>query len=324
MTMSMGKQEQDANLLAEVQRDALDPKVALADTLRKVVTLGGAVGSDELREWASLELRGYVGSSVELPNYRKIPAPIEIDGFAGAMQATGHRISRRSLPDFARDDVDEEVPLTNSVGELAAMVQQAESQGGHLKLSLPMGQDLVAVMNSKGDGPLAVITSLYWSVSGAAVAGALDRIRTTLVELVAEMRAITPASAEVPSGDAVDRAVNVVIYGGHVNLTTAWASGSGSHNVSAEGTYVETNQVEAAWPGLHDELAELGVAQDELDALHAALLSDGDPTGKELGPEASSWLGRFSAKVASQAAVLAGTATIDDLVRTLLKAFGAG
>src|SRR5664280_2931719 len=96
---------QDAKLLAEVQRDALDPKVPLADTLRKVVAFGGAVGSTQLREWASLELRGYVGSSVELPPYRKVSAMLEVNGFAGAMQVTGHRISPRVLPEFAQKDI---------------------------------------------------------------------------------------------------------------------------------------------------------------------------------------------------------------------------
>lgn len=137
---------QDANLLAEIQRDALDPNVALADTLRKVIALGGAVGSNELRDWASLELRGYVGSDSPLPAYRNVPAILEVDGFAGAMQVSAFRISPRSLPEFAQNSIDEEVPLTNSIGEIEAMPRDAHT-GGHAKFSLPMGQDLAAIMN---------------------------------------------------------------------------------------------------------------------------------------------------------------------------------
>ena len=39
----------DGNLLADVQRDALAGNVPLADTLRKLVALGGQAGSVQLR-----------------------------------------------------------------------------------------------------------------------------------------------------------------------------------------------------------------------------------------------------------------------------------
>jgi AbiTii len=60
--------KRDGALLAEVQRDAPDGNVPLADTLRKLIALGGQAGSVQLREWASRELRGYQGSDVELPS----------------------------------------------------------------------------------------------------------------------------------------------------------------------------------------------------------------------------------------------------------------
>jgi len=66
--------QHEGNLLNEIQRDALDARTPVANTLRKLVALGGVAGSTELQTWASLELRGYFGSSVELPDYRK-PAP---------------------------------------------------------------------------------------------------------------------------------------------------------------------------------------------------------------------------------------------------------
>lgn len=61
----------ERSVLDEIERDALDSNVPVADTLRKVVALGGKVGSTELREWASRELRGYIGTDAELPGYRK-------------------------------------------------------------------------------------------------------------------------------------------------------------------------------------------------------------------------------------------------------------
>jgi len=319
---------QDAQLLSEVQRDALDAKVPLADTLRKLVAFGGIVGSTELREWASLELRGYLGEDIELPRYRTPGAVLQINAIKGMMQITGQQISPRWLPEFTREHIGEEVQLAQPVGEVEAMLHRAEAEDGSIKLTLPMSQDLVALMNQESDEPFQHITAFYWSLSAPALAGALDQIRTTLVELVAEMRAGTPDTAEVPSGEVADKAVNVIVHGqnARINVTSASASGSGAHQVTAEAAYVEANRMKAAWPDLRGELEELGVPTSDLEELHTALLADGDPDpeSKELGTATSGWLGKLSAKVASRTLVLAGTATIVDVVHRLLKSVGLG
>jgi AbiTii len=313
----------DGNLLAEVQRDALDPNVGLSNTLRKVMALGGVVGSTELREWASLELRGYVGSPTELPTYRKVPATLEVNGFNGSMQVKGFRLSPRDLPSFAQASVGEEVPLNSSVREIEEMARHAEAKGGHIALSPPMAQDLARVMNSEGRAPIRMITELYWSVSAAALTGVIDQVRTSLVELVAEMRANTPDSAELPTGEAADRAVNVAVYGNdvRVNVTAASASGSGAHHVNAEG-YVEADRIEVVWPALREELAALDLPELELDDLHHALLRDGDPTGGELGVATSGWLGQLSTKLATGAIALSGATSTEVVTHVILKALG--
>ena len=313
----------EGNLINEVQRDALNRQVPLADTLRKLVALGWQAGSSELREWASLELRGYLGSPVELPEYRKPAATLKVDAIKGNYQITGQQISPRFLPEFARENIGEQVPLVHSVGELEAMLTRAEGDGGSVKLTLPMGQDLLTLMNHESNEPWQQLTAIYWALSAPAIAGVLDRVRTNLVELVAEMRAGMPESAETPSAEVADQAMNVVIHGsGHrVNFTTATASGSGSHEVNAQGASAESPRVEAAWPGLRQELAELGVPEQELEALHTALLTDGDPNG-ELGEATNSWIGRLSSRV-STGAITIGTAASTEMVsHTILKALG--
>jgi hypothetical protein len=227
--------KRDGDLLAEIQRDALDSKVKVADVLRKLVALGGEAGSVELREWASLELRGYAGSDVELPDYRRPPAAIQIDGANPGARFSGQQISPRSLPDGIAEHVREEVPLNHSIGEIEAMREQAAAKGGHIRLSLPSSSDVAALMNDEIGDPYQQITAVYWSVSEAALSGVIDRVRTTLVELVAEMRAGMPASADAPSAAVADQAVSVVVHGrgARVNVTSAHASGSGSHEVQA-------------------------------------------------------------------------------------------
>jgi len=246
-----------------------------------------------------------------------------INALKGNAQITGQQISTRFLPDFAQKDIGEEVSLIQPVGEIESMLQQAEAAGGSIKLTLPMAQDLVAVMNQESNEPFQVITAVYWSLSAPAIAGAIDRIKTTLVELVAEMRAEMPESAETPSREIADHAVNVVVHGegAQVNVTAASASGSGSHQVKATGGFVDTSRVEAAWPALSEELAELGVPTEELEALHMALATDGDPVD-ELGTATRGWIGRLSTKVASGAIALGGATSTEVVSHAILRALG--
>lgn len=68
-----------ARLLQEIEAGALDSKTPIGELLRKVIALGGQSGSEELRDWATRELRGY-GPGDELPEYRKVAAPLHVDG----------------------------------------------------------------------------------------------------------------------------------------------------------------------------------------------------------------------------------------------------
>jgi hypothetical protein len=138
------------------------------------------------------------------------------------------------------------------------------------------------------------------------------------------MKAGMPASAGVPSREVADQAVHVAVYGegARVNVTAAAASGSGSHQVKAEGTYIDASRVEEAWPGLREELARLGVPAEELETLHTALASDGDPVDGELGDAARGWIGQLSTKVATGAIALGGATSTEVISHAILKALG--
>lgn len=317
-----GVPQNDGGLLAEVQRDALNPGVPVADALRKLVALGGQAGSARLREWASLELRGYRDSNAELPAYRVPAAVIQVDAIRGNWQIRGQPITPRWLPAFAREHMGEEVRLNSAAAEIEAMLRQAEADGGAIKLTLPNAQDLVAIMNQESEEPYQQIVSLYWVLSAPALSGVLDRIRTTLVELVAEMRAEMPDSSDTPSSEVADRAVQIVVHGQNINVTAATATGSGSHQINAGSTIVNTSRVQAAWPALREELSGLGVPADDLQTLHSALVSDGDPTSGEPGEATSSWIGRLSTKVANGTVALAGAASTEVIIHAILKALG--
>ena len=229
-----------SRLIDEVEQDALDGSVPISTALRKLVALGGQADSAELREWASRELRGYVGADVSVPDYRQPGATLRIDGATSGAMITGQLISPSELPDPVDKHIDETVPLNGGIAEIEAMIEAAKrDKRGEVKLALPRGQDVVRLMNYKiqqrGDSDR--VTAIYWSVSHVTLEGVLDQIRTRLVELVAEMRAAMPDEAAVPSSDAADNAVCVVIHGGkpRVSVTGVQASGNGSHSITVGG-----------------------------------------------------------------------------------------
>ena len=225
----------DHTLLDEIQRDVLSGPASIADTLRKLIALGGQAGSTELREWASRELRGYIGSGEDLPEYRKPGAVIKIDATTFNTRITGQQISPRSLPDFVQDAVAEEVPLAHPIGEIEAMVTRAQADGGSINLTLPGAQDIASIMNHEVDDPYQQITAIYWTVGASSLQGVIDQVKTTLVELLAEMRAGMADTADVPTAAVADQAVSVVVHGrgARVNVTSARVTGSGGNAMHA-------------------------------------------------------------------------------------------
>jgi len=211
----------EITLLAQIEKDVLNDNVPLATALRKCIVLGGKSGSERLRDWATRELQGYFGQE-DLPDYRVIGAPLQLDGFSGNYRITGEQLPPSVLPDFAQEHISEEVQLRDGVGALEALGQREE-----IKLMPKLGADLVRVMNGESDDPYRRIDRIYWNVSPSAIHGVLDYIRTALAQLVAELQAAVSGDDEVPSTEAADQAVNVVVTGkrSRVNVTTAHSSG---------------------------------------------------------------------------------------------------
>ncbi len=234
-------------LIDEIERDALDSSVPISSALRKLVALGGQAGSKELRDWAGLELRGYYKTDVPLPEYRKAPATIRIDGVTFNSMITGQLISPSALPDPVNEHIDESVPLTGGVAEIEAMIESAKKRDGEIKLALPMGQDVVRLMNYEKQqrGESDQVTAVYWSVSRVPLEGVIDQIRTRLVELVAEMRAEMPDETDVPSAAVADNAVNVIVHGKKPKFTVNTAQASGNGNTATATT--TPGQHRSAW-----------------------------------------------------------------------------
>ncbi|MFF0451188.1 hypothetical protein ACFYT4_33230 [Streptomyces sp. NPDC004609] len=199
--------------LARLERDVLDDSVALASLLRQVLIMGGRASSEPLRTWARRELKGYTDAMNELPDYRKISVQLKADVIAGPKQFTGQEIGPQDLPESVRNDVKEEIGMTWGISEIQATAAGSKD-GKHIRLGMP-GMAYVARLMTKDQqelqhNPFLTVTSVYWSVSTAALEGVLDQVRTQLTEFVAELRATMPPGDEEPTSEQVRRAVSSI------------------------------------------------------------------------------------------------------------------
>jgi hypothetical protein len=224
----------DKSLIAEIEGDVLDPTSALADVLRKCIVLGGEAGSTQLRKWAAGELRGYKNKD-ELPAYRRLSAVLQVDAISGFYQISGQQISPRALPEGIAEHVAEEVPMSEGIGEIEALAEQAKAKGGFARITLMEAATVARLMDAEVGNPHQHITAIYWTISESAIRGLVDQVRTILAELVGEMRAGMPHTETTPSAAVADQAVNVAVYGSRsrVKVTTAQAGGPNENGMSA-------------------------------------------------------------------------------------------
>ena len=197
------------SLLDKIESEALGGDAVKA--LRLCISLGRHSDSAELRAWATRELHGYEGND-ELPSYRRIQAPLCVDTISLTGIAKGLTISPLQLPEFAREDITEELDLPHSIAELVDMARVAESEGEPIRLG-PLGAaEVVLYMNQGGEyGPH--IERLYWRVAPTTIRGVVERVRTDIVELVGEMRSGMYEGQDLPSPDVAHQAFKVVVEG---------------------------------------------------------------------------------------------------------------
>lgn len=160
------------------------------------------------------------------PGLPKIRTPLLMDAFAQGGIFRGKQVSVIDLPEEARDVVGDELPLTFGTGRIEALIRQAEDRGESIQLGPPAAAEL-ALMMTHAIGRYQV-ERVYWSAGTGVLCGVIEAIRTTLTELVAEIRAGTAAGDDTPSPETVGQAVQFVVYGKGNRITVATAGPGGT------------------------------------------------------------------------------------------------
>lgn len=221
-------------LLDQIEIDLLAGK-PLSDLLRAIIIYGGRARSQELINWAREELNGY-GEDDELPEHRKVLAPLVCDWSNMAYMITAAQISHAVFPDDLEELVPHWVPFTQSLGEIESLVER-NRENGSVNIGIPYAAAITDQLNiDRDDG--VTIHRVYWSVSVSAIEGILDRARTKTAALLSELRKQTPRDSNYPTPEQANRALQNTFTGDNntINFTQATDSATATTNASSKKT----------------------------------------------------------------------------------------
>nr|WP_227579752.1 hypothetical protein [Cellulomonas xiejunii] len=226
-----------------MQDAALDSTRPLADALRAAVAAAGKLGSTELRQWATRELNGYE-EPIDLPDYRKVAAPLLMDYTFGYREVTGQNVDLSMLDKEVHDWINT-VPIRAGVAEIAALASDRDGKSVRLTFA---GAAPIASMIKRNveDASFLNIHAVYFSVSRSSFTGALDQVRTRLVDLVAEYD-LQLRQPGVSVEDAAVRAMNITVGDNSTVHLNAAQGNQGSISVPTAAPATEPHWWESGW-----------------------------------------------------------------------------
>jgi hypothetical protein len=191
--------DRDRALLSMIEQAILDDSVTTTSILQKCIILGGRSGSTTLRDWAAKELRGY-GPDDEVPPYRRIAAPIYIDGQVGPSLFQGRAIGVEDLPDVVQEwGIGNEFSLRQGLGELEALARSGDDS---VRFGSRSSSLIVKMMNRRLS-EFETVFNVYWKVTPQTIQGVVEQARTSVAKLVGELLAMLPSDGDTPSNRTV-------------------------------------------------------------------------------------------------------------------------
>lgn len=279
-----------ASLVLEMQQQAMDSKVAVADVVRTALVVATKLNVPEFRDWCEGELHGYKRRDV--PEYRKVEGQLKawnpaLGGFVPIIirDADGAKaLATRSV--------------VQSIGELEKLYQESDSEGVlQMDLSPRVINEVFADTEEYQCGMVPTVllgpTQIY---------AILEAVRNAVLEwgLRLEKDGIVGQGMTF-SADEKRKAESVTYNIGHF--------------IGVLGTLTADSVQIGDYNTIHDTLKRRGVPQTECNELEEIL--DGLP---KAGPEErKSLLGRGTEWLRRNAAMIG---TLSDTIRGWFEAFG--
>ena len=203
------------SLVLELQQQALDPKVGIADLLRKAFVVAVKLNLERFKDWIELELNGYARTGKQPPDYRLVFGIIKVfDGYGG-----------RFIPCIIEDDDEAEIlsrlRVNSAITEVEAIAY--DKRDSHVILSLSERNKII-LMRRMRDDPME--PSLH--VSRTSFARICDAIRNAVLKWSLELEkdgilgeGMSFSSEEkkiaAEKADELDGTVNITIIGAMTN-----------------------------------------------------------------------------------------------------------
>ena len=241
------------SLLFQIRSAMLDESESTAGLLRKCILLGADTGSEKLRQWALLELKGYSDQD-ELPAYRTVSAPLLfMDSISGLTFAQDQTITRIQIPEKARNLVPDSISFYQPLEELEGLAKQDSFRFTNPNLSYA-----VDIWNQELP-PNQQILQLKYIISDTIFQGIIGKIRTSLVELIAELTADSPLE-KVPRKESIDSTLELIIRPTQQNITN---SITGNNNQIAIGSENRQSNFVQELDNLKDNISKIRLSADK-------------------------------------------------------------
>lgn len=297
------------SLLREIQRGATDHSTPLSDILRKCLILAQRLQHNPLAMWAEQELNGYPNAD-SLPPYRARRAA-EV---RGDFRNPAWSVKNTLIPSLAVDEKHRDLLFTQVHPDGVAHYESLLRSEEHI-FGAQWPADFIAIYQSRLMQGYH-LTEARRVISRAEIEAMLDQIRNRILSFALEIEKENPAAGEADPGsdppvarDKVQQSFVTHIYGG-TNIVA-----SGSQNVISD-----FKQVAGDWGSLSDALKELGLGEDDIAGLEAAVERDGEDA--KPGPAVKEWLGDVAARIASGSLTLTTSAAGSGIATMVMKYLG--
>lgn len=268
------------SLITEIQKAAVEQDTDLATLLRKCKVLAARLGSVPLEDWVLHESNGYP-AGVEVPDYRvwrvQIVAHL-IDPFGA--QVPHVMVAPHMIPEAVRERFtrmvyresvatveyvlrnDDEGMQTFSTGNLRSMLHNKVYKNFqcHSAVAQFSSQHLVAM---------------------------LDAVRNRILDFALALGKIAPDAGEDQAHVEVQRVTQIFNTTVHGSVGVVGTANNSVVNVT-------TND----WAALAQFLVSNGIAQPDIEELHAAVIAEPKAEAGKWGPRVSKWVGKMVGKAA--------------------------
>jgi hypothetical protein len=171
--------DKNVPLVIQLQQAAMDESVSASSLLLKAKLVASKLGlaDSEMAQWIRHELDGYAGAGADLPSCRLLTVePFAINPFRGEIPVqVGHPAPEALLKALY------ELPFTNPVGEIEALIAKGETSG----LRVPFPSELQHLVSQLSGNSFP----LRWRLGPGVLAAILQAVRTRTMEWALQLEA---------------------------------------------------------------------------------------------------------------------------------------